>query len=150
MSYDSYNHPVTDDGTLPIKLFGRKLNFKRIKEKGIPWLICYGERDDLVEKETALAPLDFIEAELSGFPKGHVAIATSWSNPRSACALHTVFGERKYRGPVRFQIDLDREMDDARAKATAKPAVKRNTVKATGAKKNPARAARKQAGKEKV
>jgi hypothetical protein len=111
MSFASYNTPITPDGTLPVKLFGRKLNIKRLREKGIPWLICYGEGDDLVEKETALAPLDYVDAEVSAFPKGHVAIATSWSLPTSVCALHARFGERKYRGPVLFQMDLDRQID---------------------------------------
>lgn len=111
MSFASYNTPITEDGTLPVKLFGRKLNIKRLREKGIPWLICYGEGDDLVEKETALAPLDYIDAEVSAFPKGHVAIATSWSLPTSVCALHTRFGERNCRGPVLFQLDLDRQLD---------------------------------------
>ena len=115
MSYDSYSIPVTSDGTLPIKLFGRKLNFRRIKEKGIKWLICYGINDDLVEKEAALAPLDYINVEVSAFPKGHVAIATSWSDPRSACALHTRFGEQQFRGPVRFQLDIDEEISNSRS-----------------------------------
>jgi hypothetical protein len=109
MSFDSYNIPLTDGGTLPVKLFGRKLNFQRLNEKNIPWLICYGENDDLVEKETALAPLDYIDAEVSPFPKGHVAIATSWSLPTSKCAPHKCFGEEKYRGPVRFHMDLDQD-----------------------------------------
>ncbi len=110
MSFASFTVPITKDGTLPVKLFGRDLNFRRIPEKGIKWLICYGEGDDLVEKDTALAPLDYIDAELCAFPKGHVAIATSWSDPRSACALHTRFGEKNHRGPVRFQLDLEMEM----------------------------------------
>lgn len=110
MSFDSYSTPVTSDGTLPVKLFGRKLNFKRFRENGVKWLICYGEKDDLVEPEVALAPLEYIDAEISAFPKGHVAIATSWSNPKSACALHTRFGDKNYRGPVRFQLDLDKEL----------------------------------------
>jgi hypothetical protein len=109
MSFASYNTPITEDGTLPVKLFGRSLNLKRLKETKLPWLICYGIHDDLVEKETALAPLDFVPAEVTAFPKGHVAIATSWSDPNSACALHTRFGEEQYRGPVRFQLDLDAE-----------------------------------------
>jgi len=112
MSFASYNIPVTDDGTLPVTIFGRKLNFKRIAEKKIPWLICYGENDDLVEKETALAPLDYVDAEVTAFPKGHVAIATSWSNPESACALHTRFGKNKCRGPVKFHLDLDKVLDE--------------------------------------
>lgn len=116
MSFASYNIPVEDDGTLPVKMFGKKLNFKRIKEKKIPWLICYGEKDDLVEVSTALAPLDFVDAEKSAFPKGHVAIATSWANPKSACALHTVFGDAKYRGPVRFQLDLEEAADVPKSK----------------------------------
>jgi hypothetical protein len=115
MSFASYNVPITSDGTLPIKLFGKKLNLKRLKEMAIPWLICYGEGDDLVEKETALAPLDFVEAEVTPFPKGHVAIATSWSDPDSACALHTRFGDGNWRGPVRFQMDLDRAAAESRS-----------------------------------
>ncbi|MBN1834068.1 MAG: metal transporter [Deltaproteobacteria bacterium] len=107
MSFDSYNIPITQDGTLPVRLFGRELNLKRIPEKGIKWLICYGENDDLVEKETALAPLDYIDAEVTVFPKGHLAIATSWSNPNSEFALHKSFGEKNYRGPVLYQLDLD-------------------------------------------
>ena len=96
-----------------MRLFDGKLNLKRINEKKIPWLICYGIHDDLVEKETALAPLDYIDAEVSPFPKGHVAIATSWSHPESACALHTRFGAENYRGPVRFHMDLDSALDEA-------------------------------------
>ncbi len=105
MSFASYTTPVTPEGTLPVKLFNRELNFKRIKEKGIPWLICCAEADDLVEKESALVPLDWIEAEVAIFPKGHAAIATSWSLPTSECALDSCFLD--YRGPVRFQLDLE-------------------------------------------
>jgi len=106
LSFDSYTLPVTADGTLPIKLFGRKLNFKRLQEKSIPYLICYGADDDLVDKEAALAPLAHIKAEVTCFPKGHGAIATSWSHPESACALHTRFSGNQ-RGPVRFHLDLE-------------------------------------------
>ena len=126
MSFDSYNVPITDDGTLPVKLFGKKLNLKRLKEMAIPWLICYGENDDLVEKETALAPLDYIEAEVTPFPKGHVAIATSWSDPNSACALHTRFGEGNWRGPVLFQMDIEAESAGSRKEKVPK----KNTKKA--------------------
>jgi hypothetical protein len=117
MSFDSYNTPITKDGTLPVKLFDKKLNINRLQEKGIQWLICYGENDDLVEKETALAPLDYIDAEVTPFPKGHVAIATSWSHPNSACALHTRFGDENYRGPVRYQLDLDEDLNQSTAES---------------------------------
>ena len=129
MSFASYNTPVTEDGTLPVKLFNRKLNFKRLKEKNIPWLICYGEADDLVEQETALAPLDYIEAEVTGFPKGHVAMATSWSDPASSCALHTRFGDDNRRGPVRFQLDLDLQGNKPKAKSKTFTKSKRSAAK---------------------
>jgi poly(3-hydroxyalkanoate) synthetase len=118
MSYYSYNIPVAKDGTLPVTLFGRPLNFKRIKEQGIKWLICIAEKDDLVEKESALAPLDWVEAEVTIFPKGHVAIATSWSLPTTECSLDRCF--LNYRGPVRFQLDLEAEADQARPAAAPK------------------------------
>jgi len=108
MSFASYNIPITEDGILPVKLFGKELDLKRINEKKIPWLICYGEKDELVEKETALAPLDYVDAEIAPFPKGHVAIATSWSHPDTEYALDKRFGtDAKYRGPVRFHLDLN-------------------------------------------
>jgi poly(3-hydroxyalkanoate) synthetase len=118
MSYDSYTIPVANDGTLPVTLFGRPLNFKRIKEQGIKWLICVAEKDDLVEKESALAPLDWVEAEVAVFPKGHVAIATSWSLPTTECSLDRCFLD--YRGPVRFQLDLEAESDQPRTVAASK------------------------------
>ncbi len=121
MSFESYNTPITKDGVLPIKIFDRELNLKRLEEKGIQWLICYGINDDLVEKETALAPLDYVKAEVSAFPKGHVAIATSWSLPSSECALHSCFGNN-CRGPVRFHMDLDEEIDHSSAKIFTAPA----------------------------
>ncbi|HOD35737.1 MAG TPA: hypothetical protein PLR20_10560 [Syntrophales bacterium] len=108
LSYDSYTIPVKDDGTLPVRLFGRKLNFKDVETKGIRWLICCGDEDDLVDKEAALAPCDYVHPEVTLFPKGHGAIATSWSLPTSACALHGRFTYKgkEYCGPVCFQMGL--------------------------------------------
>jgi hypothetical protein len=149
ISHASYNVPITEDGTLPVRLFGRKLNLKRIKEKQIPWLICYGVSDDLVEKATALAPLDHVDAEVTPFPKGHVAIATSWSHPESACGLHTRFGEGNWRGPVRFHMDLEAALSKDATEAPA-PAGKgrAKTRKAPSARAKSGQAATKKAAGE--
>lgn len=114
LSHESYTKPLAGDGTLPVKLFGRSLNFKRIKEKGIKWLICIAKGDELVEESAALAPLDFVDAEVTVFSKGHTAIAIFWSAPAAECALHMKFDKEpcasdNSRGPVRFQLDLDLE-----------------------------------------
>lgn len=148
MSFASYRTPITADGTLPVKLFGKKLNFSRLKEKKIPWLLCYGEHDDLVEAPTALAPQDYLDVETAPFPKGHVAIATSWSAPDSACALHTRFGDGDYRGPVRFHLDLEA----AAAKGTTKaPTVGRKAAaKSTGKKRPGAASAKPRADRKKA
>jgi hypothetical protein len=119
MSFDSYTTPIAKDGTLPVKLFGRSLNIKRMQEKKIPWLICYGKQDDLVPPASALAPTDYVDAEVTGYPKGHVAIATSWSHPNSAYALHQRYSEST-RGPVRFQLDLQQGLDRASSPQKAK------------------------------
>ena len=106
MSFASYNIPITRDGILPLTLFGRQLDLNRFKAMKIPWLICYGLGDDLVEPETALAPLDHVDAEVTAYPKGHVAIATSWSHPDSAWALHRRYPKDGTPGPVHFQLEL--------------------------------------------
>ncbi len=105
MSFDSYTIPIQSGGTLPIRLFGRPLRFERLRQRKLPFLICYGRDDDLVDKEAALAPLDYVEAEVTAFPKGHGAIATSWSHPDSTYALFKKYPDGS-RGPVRFQLDL--------------------------------------------
>lgn len=105
LSFDSYTKPISADGTMPITLFGEKLNIRKLAEKNIPWLICYAQEDDLVDKAAALAPLDYIEAEVTVFPKGHGAIATSWSFPESECPLHRRFGEQI--GPVCYHLELE-------------------------------------------
>lgn len=109
MSFDSYTIPVTEDGTIPVTLFGRKLNFKDLTAKGIKFLICCAQSDDLVDKESALAPVDYVDAEVTVFPKGHGAIATSWSEPNSEYAIQNRYSDGS-RGPVRFQLDLEQEM----------------------------------------
>jgi hypothetical protein len=122
MSFDSYSIPIDEEGTLPAALFGRKLNLKRIEEKKVPWLICIADGDDVVDKEASLAALNYIDAEVCVFPKGHASIATSWSFPASACPLHLSFPQpgvsaaepcKMSRGPVRFQIDLDEALESA-------------------------------------
>lgn len=112
LSFKSFTRPVEKDGTLPVRLFGRPLNFRRLKEKGIKWLLCIAEADDLIDEEAALAPLDWVDADVAIFPKGHAAIATTWSSPAAACSLDldffgTACSHGQSRGPVRFQLDLD-------------------------------------------
>ena len=133
-SFASYNTPISGDGILPVRMFGRELNLKRLQAKKIKWLICYGIQDDLVEPETALAPADFVDAEVTPFPKGHVAIATSWSYPRSAYALHTRYEKENTRGPVRFQLDLQAELDASKVPPTSGKTAAANKKKAARAK----------------
>ena len=133
-SYASYNTPISAEGNLPIRMFGKELNLKRLQAKKIKWLICYGIQDDLVEPETALAPLDFVDAEVTPFPKGHVAIATSWSYPRSAYALHGRYEKENARGPVRFQLDLQAGLDASKAPAASEKEAAASPKKAAGTK----------------
>ena len=118
LSFDSYTIPISADGELPVRLFGRRLNFDHLREKRIKFLICYAAKDDLVDPPSALAPLEFVEAETTEFPKGHAAIATSWSDPSTEFALHKRYPDGS-RGPVRFQLDLDEEFSGRNLSAGA-------------------------------
>ena len=67
-----------------------------------------------MEPPSALAPLDFVEAEVTELPKGHAAIFTTWSDPDSEYALHKRLPNGQ-RGPVRFHLDLDEAMSHEKA-----------------------------------
>jgi len=108
MSFDSYTIPISSSGRLPFKLFGKELCLDYLRDKGIRFQICYAAKDDLVDPASALAPREYVPVELAEFPKGHAAIATSWSDPDSEYGLHKTFPNGQ-RGPVRFHLDLDRE-----------------------------------------
>jgi poly(3-hydroxyalkanoate) synthetase len=111
-SFTAYTDPITKDGTLPVTIRGKKLNFKHITEKNIKFMICIAEKDDLVEKAASTAPADYLDVEITQFPKGHVAMMTSWTNPNSEFPLHGRWGENnEVRGPVRLQMDMDEEAD---------------------------------------
>jgi len=74
-----------------------------------------------------------VDAEVAVFPKGHVAIATSWSLPTSECSLDRCFLD--YRGPVRFQLDLEGEGDKALKTKPPKRAAKASKAASATAKK---------------
>jgi hypothetical protein len=105
----SYTVPISEKGNLPFTFFGRALNLKHLNDSGIRVQICYGAKDRLVDPPCALAPLDFVDAEIAEFPKGHAAILTSWSHPDSEYALHKRFTNGQ-KGPVRFHLDLDEDL----------------------------------------
>jgi hypothetical protein len=150
VSFASYNTPISNDGTLPVTLFGRKLNLKHLEARKIKWLICYGLQDDLVEPRTALAPLDYIDAQVTAFPKGHVAIATSWSSPDSAYALHRNFEKDAGTGPVRFQLDLEKSLTQTQKKTlVTSKAGKKGKSEASPAKTKSAPKAKSKAKKTK-
>lgn len=107
LSAESFAKPISPDGTLPLTLFNQTLNLEHLKRIGVRWMVCVAETDNIVERDAALAPLNHIEAEVCVFPKGHAAIATSHSSPKSPFAFNQIFqhnGET-YKGPVVFHLE---------------------------------------------
>lgn len=76
ISFKSYNTPITEDGELPVTLFGRNLNLNYFRENNIVFVNCIAKTDDLVEREVASAARKWATnvVELEG---GHVKEATS-------------------------------------------------------------------------
>lgn len=116
LSLASHMTPIDDFGNLPIKLFGKQLNIKHIETLGIPWQINLANDDTLVDKESILCVLEHLNAEVTMFSKGHVAIGYEHSRPNSKCPLGGTWEleGKKYRGPVKFVLDLDKCEEDFR------------------------------------
>ena len=108
MSAETFKTPITEDGTLPVKLFDKTLNLHDLKKLGVRWYIGYSKGDDLVEKDSALAVVEHLQnddvLEVTEFPGGHVGILTSFAGERSKCPLAGEF--KGGIGPVRFHLNV--------------------------------------------
>jgi hypothetical protein len=119
MSSHTFREPISDDGVLPVQLFGKDLKVRDLEKLGYKWYMDYALKDDLVTPPCATAANKFLEGtdviEDVPTPLGHVAVLTTPYNKRSP--VNDWFetpGKGRVRGPVRFQLDI------SDPKATAK------------------------------
>jgi hypothetical protein len=111
MSSITFQEPIAEDGTLPIRLFGNRLRISDLAKIGVRWYQNYALKDELVTPACATAANKFLAysglLESVPFPGGYVAILTSPYSKKSP-----VDGRFKgkdgndYRGPVLFQLDI--------------------------------------------
>jgi hypothetical protein len=111
MSSTTFREPIGEDGSLPVQLYGKKLNIKDLAKLNVKWYQNYAIKDDLVTPACATAGNSFLDGtgavESVAFFGGHVAVLTSPHNKKSP-----VNGEwvdalgHKVRGPVKFQLDV--------------------------------------------
>lgn len=111
MSSHTFREPITEDGTLPVMLYGKPLNVKDLAKFNVKWYQNYAVKDDLVTPPCATAANKFLEGtdviESVPFPGGHVAILTSPYNKRSPVnGTFTGKDGTQYRGPVKFQLEV--------------------------------------------
>nr|VFK57372.1 MAG: hypothetical protein BECKTUN1418F_GA0071002_11146 [Candidatus Kentron sp. TUN]VFK59294.1 MAG: hypothetical protein BECKTUN1418D_GA0071000_10996 [Candidatus Kentron sp. TUN]VFK65724.1 MAG: hypothetical protein BECKTUN1418E_GA0071001_11126 [Candidatus Kentron sp. TUN] len=123
MSSLTFQKPISTEGNLPVDLYGKKLNVNDLGKLGVKWYQNYAVKDDLVTKPCATAANKYIKddktVECVPFPGGHVAILTSPYNKRSPVnGEFTGKDGTKYRGPVKFQLDISGK--DVPASAPAK------------------------------
>jgi hypothetical protein len=111
MSSHTFQDPIADDGTLPVKLFDKPLNIKGLIDLKVPWYQNYAIKDDLVTPPCATAGNKFLEGwdglESVAFFGGHVAILTSPYGKKSP--VNGTFKDangKDVRGPVKFQMDI--------------------------------------------
>lgn len=111
MSSHTFQDPIAEDGTLPVKLFDQPLNIKNLIDFKVPWYQNYAIKDDLVTPPCATAGNKFLEnwdgLESVAFFGGHVAILTSpYAKKAPVNAAFTDANGKPARGPVKFQVDL--------------------------------------------
>jgi hypothetical protein len=111
MSTKTFHEPISEEGLLPVTLFGKALKVGDLKDLGVKWYQDYALKDDLVTPPCATAANKFLEGtdvvESVPFPGGHVAILTSPYNKRAPVNDYfTAKDGNKYRGPVKFQLEL--------------------------------------------
>jgi hypothetical protein len=118
MSSHTFQEPIGGDGTLPVKLFDKPLNVKKLADLGITWYQNYAIKDDLVTPNCATAANQYLEGtkviESVAFHGGHVAILTSpYSKKAPVNGEFIDANKKKVRGPVKFQLDISAQQPTA-------------------------------------
>ncbi len=125
MSAKTFKVPISEEGVLPVTLFGDALNLHDLKKLGVKWLIAYSKGDDLVEKDSAISPVKYVRddgvVEVTEFPGGHVGILTSFAGACSKCPLDGEFNGM--RGPVRFHLDLPKKASHTKKKRSRRQSI---------------------------
>ncbi len=111
MSSHTFQEPINEDGTLPVKLYDKALNVKDLAKLKVPWYQDYAIKDDLVTPACATGANKYLEGsgllESVAFYGGHVAVLTSPHKKRSPVNGEIVDANKnKVRGPVKFQLDI--------------------------------------------
>src|SRR5512132_3947355 len=114
MSSITFQEPIAEDGTLPIRLFGNRLRIGDLAKLGVRWYQNYALKDALVTPACATAGNKFVAdsglLESVPFPGGHVGILTSpYSKKWPADGRFTGKDGNDCRGPVLFQLDISTE-----------------------------------------
>ncbi|MBK8174635.1 MAG: hypothetical protein IPK66_04930 [Rhodospirillales bacterium] len=114
MSSISFEQPISEDGTLPISLFGKPLKMGDLVGLGVRWYQNYAIKDGLVTQPCATAGNRFVEAsgllEEVPFPGGHVAILTSpYAKNAPVNGRFEAPNGKVCRGPVTFQLEVSKE-----------------------------------------
>jgi hypothetical protein len=111
MSTTTFQEPISEDGNLPVKLYGKPLHIPDLAKMKVKWYQNYALKDDLVTPPCATAANKFLKdtdvLETVPFPGGHVAILTSPYNKKSPVNDYfTAADGSRYRGPVKFQLEI--------------------------------------------
>jgi hypothetical protein len=111
MSSHTFRDPISEEGNLPVTLFGKPLNVRDLADLKVHWYQNYAIKDDLVTPACATAANKFLEGtdvlESVAFPGGHVGILTSPHSKRSPVTGEFAAKDgTKYRGPVKMMLDL--------------------------------------------
>lgn len=111
MSSLTFEEPIAEDGTLPVKLFDKPLNIKDLIKLKVHWYHDYAIKDDLVTPDCACAADKFLEGsdicEPVAFFGGHVAVLTSPYAKKAPVNGEFVDATgKKARGPVKYQLDI--------------------------------------------
>lgn len=111
MSSCTFQKPISEDGALPVTLFGKPLKISDLQKLGVKWYQNYAIKDDLVTPDCATAGNKFLNGsdtiESVAFHGGHVAILTSpYSKKAPVNGEFTDATGKKVRGPVKFMLDM--------------------------------------------
>lgn len=104
-----FRKSIAEDGTYPLKLFGKKLNINHLNKKKINCHLTVAKKDDIIDGKSSLILKDYVKnTTVCVVEEGHIYPLVKATLPDDPYSLHKEFSGNV--GVIKYHLDMERKL----------------------------------------